>query len=208
MTERDWGSFLLVLSSGWLSSYVGQSEVPALITSLSSVYMHERHIHLLGFLSFHSPTLCMSSTEPRFLVLFPATPRGEPHRTVFTLTSKTTLPPGTSALTVKFADSEKEKKKRQKLKQSLGRLNMMGAGTGFPAGPPGQMMNNGGNGNNMNGMGMMGMQGQGGKGGRGGPMPPSPERKASGPPGANCFILHLPLTWTDEILREVCIYFF
>eukprot|EP00755_Sulcionema_specki_P005105 Sspe_Gene.31818::Locus_15653_Transcript_1_1_Confidence_1.000_Length_1243::g.31818::m.31818/K13207/CUGBP, BRUNOL, CELF; CUG-BP- and ETR3-like factor len=33
---------------------------------------------------------------------------------------------GTSALTVKFADSDKEKKKRQKLKQSLGQLAMMG----------------------------------------------------------------------------------
>ena len=147
---------------------------------------------------------------------------------------------GTSALTVKFADSEKEKKKRQKLKQSLGRLNMMGGQMGLPgmgmcgisggmpggAGMPGNAIPGGMPGGMgamgmgamgmgaMGGMGMgnmaaMGGAGMGGKGGGGGGRPAAPlaniaERKASGPPGANCFILHLPLSWGDEELREVC----
>ena len=34
--------FFLVLSSGWLASYVGQSEVPALITSLFLVLFSVR----------------------------------------------------------------------------------------------------------------------------------------------------------------------
>eukprot|EP01059_Diplonema_ambulator_P001864 TRINITY_DN1155_c0_g1_i10.p1 TRINITY_DN1155_c0_g1~~TRINITY_DN1155_c0_g1_i10.p1 ORF type:complete len:513 (+),score=199.46 TRINITY_DN1155_c0_g1_i10:61-1539(+) len=105
---------------------------------------------------------------------------------------------GTSALTVKFADSEKEKKKRMKLKQSLGQLAMLGQQSGTPL--PG-MQNMPGGGGNM-------MRGNGG-GGRQMPMGQLPiaERKASGPPGANCFILHLPLHWNDETLQEAFIPF-
>eukprot|EP01062_Namystynia_karyoxenos_P007322 TRINITY_DN1257_c2_g1_i1.p1 TRINITY_DN1257_c2_g1~~TRINITY_DN1257_c2_g1_i1.p1 ORF type:complete len:568 (+),score=243.82 TRINITY_DN1257_c2_g1_i1:243-1946(+) len=164
---------------------------------------------------------------------------------------------GTSALTVKFADSEKEKKKRQKLKQVLGQLQTLGTQMqyppqqqpGFPMMPgmmqPGMMMP----GMMMGMMQMQGMHGQqqqqqqgqqqpgGGQlvkhpgggsvtaaagmtmppGGKGGMMmPPGPAAcggppgmgsqsgsgKASGPPGANIFILHLPLHWTDGELEH------
>ena len=38
LTSSVVGRRVLVLSSGWLASYVGQSEVPALITSLCSSF--------------------------------------------------------------------------------------------------------------------------------------------------------------------------
>merc|ERR1719326_1091137 len=87
---------------------------------------------------------------------------------------------GTSALTVKFADSEKEKKKRQKLKQMLNQVTMLGQqmqnpqamnqmmvpGMGMPGmmgmGQMGQMGSMGQMGmGGMPGMGMMGMPGMG-----------------------------------------------
>eukprot|EP01060_Flectonema_neradi_P007966 TRINITY_DN1567_c2_g1_i1.p1 TRINITY_DN1567_c2_g1~~TRINITY_DN1567_c2_g1_i1.p1 ORF type:complete len:506 (+),score=153.09 TRINITY_DN1567_c2_g1_i1:77-1594(+) len=106
---------------------------------------------------------------------------------------------GTSALTVKFADSEKEKKKRMKLKQSLGQLAMYGmggapgAGNQVPGMPQGGQMRAGPNVHTK-----MPLQGSGGMINN----QIVAERKASGPPGANCFILHLPLSWGDEQLQE------
>ncbi|KAJ9458358.1 RNA-binding protein BRN1 [Diplonema papillatum] len=88
---------------------------------------------------------------------------------------------GTSALTVKFADTEKEKKKRMKLKQSLGQL-ATAPESGRPMaaiGVPNPVF----------------MRGQATPG-------VITERKASGPPGANCFVLHFPLSWTDHQLHE------
>eukprot|EP01065_Artemidia_motanka_P023756 TRINITY_DN2841_c0_g2_i1.p1 TRINITY_DN2841_c0_g2~~TRINITY_DN2841_c0_g2_i1.p1 ORF type:complete len:599 (+),score=218.77 TRINITY_DN2841_c0_g2_i1:126-1799(+) len=151
---------------------------------------------------------------------------------------------GTSALTVKLADSEKEKKKRQKLKQTLSQLTMLGAqvqggqGGMAPQQPhQGQLPQGGGL---MPGLPLMGPMGMlppmipgmmagimptAAMGGMpGAPMavaantsqqppamakplqplqPPPADRKASGPPGANIFIMNLPLQWTDADLSQV-----